>query len=78
MKRIWILVFIAIFILFVLIDFLGRNGEGHGGLLGFHMPGLFALFGFIVCVALIVISKLIGHYWLQRKENYYDRNDDDE
>ena len=78
MKRTWILVFIAVFIPSVLLDFLVRNGEGHGGLLGFHMPGLFALFGFIACVAIIVISKLIGHYWLQRKEDYYDRKDDDE
>jgi len=78
MKRLWIVVFIATFILSVLVDLLGRNGEGHGGLLGFHMPGLLALFGFFVCVALIVISKLIGHYWLRRKEDYYDRKDDDE
>ena len=78
MKRIRTLVFIAVFILFVLVDFLVRDGEGHGGLLGFHMPGLFALFGFIACVVLVVISKLIGHYWLQRKEDYYDRKDDDE
>ena len=78
MKRVWILVFIAVFILSVLLDFLGRSGEGHGGLLEFHVPGLFALFGFIACVAIIVISKLIGHYWLQRKENYYDRKENDE
>ena len=77
MKRTFITAFIAAFIPFALIDFLGRSGEGHG-LLGFHMPGLFALFGFFVCVALVVISKLIGHYWLQRKEDYYDRKDDDE
>ena len=78
MKRIRTLVFIAVFILFVLVDFLVRDGEGHGGLLGFHMPGLFALFGFIACVVLVVISKLIGHYWLLRTEDYYDRKDDDE
>ena len=78
MKRTWILVFIAVFILSILIDFLGRNGEGHGGLLGFHMPGLFALFGFVACVIIVVVSKLLGHYWLQRKEDYYDKNDGDE
>ena len=78
MKRIWWLVFIVVFILSVLLDILSRTGEGHGGLLGFHMPGLFALFGLITCVAVILVSKLIGHYWLQRKENYYGRKDDDE
>jgi len=66
MKRIWIVVFITMFILSVIIDFLRRNGGGEGGLLGFHMPGLFALFGFIACVAVVVVSKLIGRYWLQR------------
>ena len=76
MKRTFITAFIAAFILFVLVDFLGGSGEGHG-LLGFHMPGLFALFGFIVCVILIIVSKLIGHYWLQRKEDYYHRKNDD-
>lgn len=37
-----------------------------------HIPGFFALFGFISCVAIVVIAKLIGRYWLQRKGNYYD------
>ncbi len=78
MKRTWILVFIAVFIPSVLLDFFVRTGEGHGGLLGFHMPGLFALFGLIACVAIIVISKLIGHYWLQRKEDYYNKSDGNE
>lgn len=77
MKRVWITAFAASLILSALVDFLSQNGEEHGGLLGFHMLGLFALFGFIACVAIVVISKLIGHYWLQRKEDYYDRKNDD-
>ena len=72
MKRICILAFFALFIPSVLLDLFARTGDGHGGLLGFHMPGLFALFGLIACVGIIVISKLIGHYWLERKEDYYD------
>ena len=39
---------------------------------------IFAIFGFVGCVAIVVVSKLIGHYWLQRKEDYYDRKEDDE
>jgi hypothetical protein len=35
-------------------------------------PGFYALFGFIACVAIILISKLLG-YWLKRPEDYYDR-----
>ena len=36
------------------------------------IPGINALFGFIACVILIIISKLIGKYWLKRDEDYYD------
>ena len=79
MKRMWIVVFITLFIISVIIDVLRHNnGDQGGGLLGSHMPGIFALFGFIGCVGVIAVSKLIGHYWLQRKEDYYDRKDKDD
>lgn len=35
-------------------------------------PGFYALFGFVACVAIILISKLLG-YVLKRKEDYYER-----
>lgn len=35
-------------------------------------PGFYALFGFVACVAIILISKLLG-FWLKRQEDYYDR-----
>ena len=78
MKRIWIAVFLALLALSFVVDFLLSGGEGHGEFPWSHILGFFALFGFIGCVAIVVISKLIGHYWLQRKEGYYDRNDSDE
>ena len=78
MKRTWIMVFIAVLILSFVADFLLNSGQGHGEFPWSHILGFFALFGFVGCVALIVISKLIGHYWLQRKEDYYDRDDDNE
>ncbi len=34
-------------------------------------PGFYALFGFVSCVAIIVISKLLG-FVLKRREDYYD------
>lgn len=77
MKRILPLLFVALFILSVLADFLLYGGVGHSGFLWFQFLGFFALFGFIACVIIVVLSKLLGHYWLQRKENYYDRNDND-
>ncbi len=36
------------------------------------IPGFYALFGFISCVAIILISKLLG-YMLKKNEDYYDR-----
>lgn len=35
-------------------------------------PGFYAFFGFISCVVIILVSKLLG-YVLKRKEDYYDR-----
>lgn len=36
------------------------------------IPIFDAVFGFIGCIAIIVISKALGHGWLQKKEDYYD------
>ncbi|MHC1635176.1 MAG: hypothetical protein ACXQTS_00940 [Candidatus Methanospirareceae archaeon] len=37
------------------------------------IPAFYALFGFIGCIILIVVSKALGHYWLQKEEDYYER-----
>lgn len=34
-------------------------------------PGFYAAFGFVSCVVIIVVSKLLG-FWLKRGEDYYD------
>jgi len=36
-------------------------------------PAWGSLYGFGSCVAIIVVSKLIGKLWLIRPEDYYDR-----
>jgi hypothetical protein len=36
------------------------------------IPGFSAVFGFISCILIIVVSKALGHYWLARSEDYYD------
>lgn len=36
------------------------------------IPGFYALFGFIACLAIIVIAKTLGHKWLMKREDYYD------
>jgi len=35
-------------------------------------PAFGSLYGFVSCVAIIVVSKLIGKLWLMRREDYYD------
>ncbi|GAB4171269.1 MAG: hypothetical protein Tsb0017_03250 [Geothermobacteraceae bacterium] len=34
-------------------------------------PGFYALFGFVSCVVIILVSKALG-FWLKRREDYYD------
>ena len=36
-------------------------------------PAWGSLYGLISCLAIIVVSKLIGKVWLMRREGYYDR-----
>jgi hypothetical protein len=48
-------------------------GEAHGHF-GFEsIPAWGSLYGFASCVAIIVVSKLLGKLWLQRREDHYDR-----
>ena len=37
-----------------------------------EVPGFGALYGLFSCVLIIVFSKWLGHYWLMKRENYYD------
>ena len=47
------------------------GGESHFSFEDF--PAWGSLYGFISCVAIIIVSKLIGKLWLMRREDYYDR-----
>ncbi len=47
----------------------------HGGHPHFSFeswPAWGSLYGLISCVAIILVSKLIGKIWLMRREDYYD------
>ena len=37
------------------------------------LPGFWALFGLIACVAIILLSKWFGHLGIMTREDYYDR-----
>ena len=77
MKRIWLAMFIIMLIIFILLDLFLVGEEGHGIFSWSHFAGSFALLGLLGCLGLIAFAKLLGHYWLKREEDYYNRNDDD-
>ena len=35
-------------------------------------PAFGSIYGFFSCVAIIVVSKLLGKLWLMRSENHYE------
>ncbi len=37
-----------------------------------HLPGFYAVYGFVACVVLVLIAKWLRGF-LMRKEDYYDR-----
>lgn len=37
-----------------------------------RMPGFWALFGLLGCMAIIVLSKAFGHLGIMTREDYYD------
>ena len=37
-----------------------------------HLPGFWAIFGFVGCVILILLSKWYGHLGIMTRENYYE------
>lgn len=57
--------------LIVFADFLVHRG--HAEYLWEQIPGWAALYGFISCILIIVVSKFLGHQCgLRKKEDYYD------
>ena len=78
MKRKWLLAFMATLIIFIILDVLVVMGHAHFVFPWSHIPGFFSLFGFLGCLAIIYGAKLLGHFWLQRGEDYYDKDDEHE
>jgi len=44
----------------------------HAAFVWQEIPGFSAIYGFVGCILIIVVSKALGHYWLQKEEDYYD------
>lgn len=39
------------------------------------VPFFSALYGFLGCILIIIGSKALGHRWLQKEENYYEKQE---
>ena len=37
-----------------------------------RIPGFWAVFGFVACVVIIIVSKWFGHLGIMTREDYYD------
>ena len=61
----------GILVLLIVADFIIPRHEIH--FFGDRIPGFWSLFGFISCALIIVVSKWLGHHWLVRDEDYYDK-----
>ena len=78
MKQKWLFSFTALLIIFITLDLLVVSRHIPIEFPWSYIPGFFALFGFIGCLAIIYGAKLLDRYWLQRDEDYYDQNDEHE
>jgi len=57
--------------LLVVIDFFVDKKHAHTWIE--HFPGFWAIFGFVACVVIIIVSKWYGHLGIMTREDYYDR-----
>jgi hypothetical protein len=53
-------------------------GEHHHHFAFEGWPAWGSAYGLISCVAIIVISKLIGKVWLMRRDDYYEDGEGDD
>lgn len=38
-----------------------------------HLSIFDTLFGIVGCIVLIIVAESLGHFWLQKDEDYYDK-----
>jgi uncharacterized membrane protein YbhN (UPF0104 family) len=46
----------------------------HANFLWQEIPGFTAIYGFFGCITIIIVSKALGHHWLQKEEDYYEKH----
>lgn len=48
------------------------HDAGHAAFPWHAVPGFDLVYGFVGCIAIIVLSKALGKAWLQRDEDYWE------
>jgi hypothetical protein len=62
---------IGLLVLLLLADLFVSKEHAHTG--PEHIPGFWSAFGFVGCVAIILLSKWYGHLGIMTREDYYER-----
>ncbi|MFQ5442455.1 MAG: hypothetical protein ACE5EB_07010 [Thermodesulfobacteriota bacterium] len=62
-------VFFIILGLLVIADFFVPKHPHYGWE---RLPGGYAIYAFLSCVVIVVVSKVLGRLWLKKKEDYYE------
>jgi threonine/homoserine/homoserine lactone efflux protein len=67
----WILLCVVV-VLSVIAEFIVPHDPGHAEHWWSVIPAFYAFFGFVGCVVIILFSKALGKWFLQKREDYYD------
>ena len=64
---------LALLALLILLDAIpGIVDKEHAHTQAEHLPAFWAIFGFVGCVVLIIVSKWFGRAGIMQREDYYD------
>lgn len=69
MKKIWWLSLALLTIISLIVEFTSHHHFHHWWS---DIPAFWIYFGFIGCLVLILVAKLLGKLLVNRKEDYYD------
>ena len=70
LKRCFYFGLVVVIVVEIALPFVFGGGHAHFSCESF--PAWGSIYGFVSCVAIIVVSKLIGKAWLMRREDHYD------
>ncbi|HUV79880.1 MAG TPA: hypothetical protein VMW40_03510 [Candidatus Bathyarchaeia archaeon] len=76
MKHLFWILYVCLFVS-VLVEVLlhfSPHFQAHAAFVWQEIPGFSAVYGFIGCILIIVVSKALGHHWLQKEEDYYENH----